>query len=82
MHIIKKESFRWLGERELQVESVDHGKAGFMNHSEDVEDEGIDVSEVTLQGAQHCAQEEEYGGVEEMSLTDDKESWTLLSISD
>ena len=53
-----------------------------MNHSEDVEDEGIDVSEVTLQGAQHFAQEEEYGGVEEMSLTDDKESWTLLSISD
>ncbi|OSS54242.1 hypothetical protein B5807_00863 [Epicoccum nigrum] len=52
MHIIKKESFRWLGERELQVESVNHGKAGFMNHSRDVEDEGIDVAEVTVQDAQ------------------------------
>lgn len=82
LHIIKKESFRWLGERELQVESVDHGKAGFMNHSDHVEDEGIDVAEVTVQEAQYFAQDEEYGGIEEMSLTDDKESWTLLSISD
>lgn len=74
--------FRWLGEREMQVESVNHGKAGFMNHSEDFEDEGIDVAEVTAQEAQYFAQHEEYNGVEETSLTDDKESWTLLSISD
>lgn len=82
LHIIKKESFRWLGERELQIESVDHGKAGFMNHREDFEDDGIDVAEVTMQEAQHFAQEEEYGGVEKTNLQDDKESWTLLSISD
>jgi hypothetical protein len=82
LHIIKKESFRWIGERELQVESVDHGKAGFMNHSNHVEDEGIDVAEVTVQEAQHFAQDEEYGGVEETNLKDDKECWTLLSISD
>jgi hypothetical protein len=82
LHVIKKESFRWFGERELQVESVDHGKAGFMNHSEDFEDEGIDIAKVTLQEAQYFAQDEEYGGVEETNLKDDKESWTLLSISD
>ena len=82
LHIVRKEGFRWLGERALEVESVDHGKAGFMNHSEDFEDEGIDVAEVTVQEAQHFAQDEEYGDVEETSLKDDKEIWTLLSMSD
>jgi hypothetical protein len=53
-----------------------------MNHSNHVEDEGIDVAEVTVQEAQHFAQDEEYGGVEETNLKDDKECWTLLSISD
>jgi hypothetical protein len=53
-----------------------------MNHGEDSEIEGMDIAEVIVQEAQHFAQEEEYGSVEETNLEDDKESWTLLSISD
>ncbi|KAF3001372.1 hypothetical protein E8E13_006595 [Curvularia kusanoi] len=82
LHVIKRESFRWFAERELEVKAVNHGKAGFMNHSEDVEDDGVNISEATAQDAQYFAEEEEYGDVEQLAMQDDQESWTLLSISD
>lgn len=81
LHIIKREGFRWLKEREIEVKSVEHGKAGFMNRSAEAEeDDGVEVAEVTLQDVQYFVEDEEYDEVERVDLTDGRESWSLLSI--
>ncbi|KAJ4990181.1 putative subtilisin [Stagonosporopsis vannaccii] len=80
LHIIKKEGFRWLGERDLEVKTLDPGAAGFMNRNETLSEKDVDIEEVTAKDAKYFAEDEEYGNVEEIKLKDGEEDWSLLSI--
>jgi hypothetical protein len=80
LHIIKKEGFRWFGERDLGIKTLDPGQAGFMNHNKKSDEEGIEVEEVTIKDVKYFAEDEEYGDVEEASVEDREEEWSLLCV--
>ncbi|EUC29751.1 hypothetical protein COCCADRAFT_8094 [Bipolaris zeicola 26-R-13] len=80
LHIIKKESWRWLGEQDLEVKSQEAGEGGFMNHDEQAGERSVIIEEVNLKDARYFAEDEEYGDVEETCLEDGEEEWFLLSI--
>jgi hypothetical protein len=79
LHIIKKEGFRWLGERDFEVKTLNPGQAGFMNRNEQSEEVEVEVGEVTAQDVKYFAEDEEYGVVEETILEDEEGQWCLLS---
>ncbi|KAF3050307.1 hypothetical protein E8E11_010260 [Didymella keratinophila] len=80
LHIIKKEGFRWLGERDLEIRNVDPGQADFMNRNEQCEEAGVEVEKVTAEDAKYFAGNEEYSVVEETIFEDEEGQWCLLSL--
>lgn len=79
LHVIKKEGFRWIGEREIDAKTFDPGEEGFMNHDRMGEEDQVEVGEVLLQDVQYFVEDHEYGGLQVVAVEDEGESWSMLS---
>ncbi|KAJ4363154.1 hypothetical protein N0V83_010274 [Neocucurbitaria cava] len=80
LHVIKKEGFRWIGEREIDAKTFDPGEAGFMNHDRMGKEDQVGVGEVSLQDVQYFVEDHEYGGLQVVAVEVEGQSWSMLSI--
>jgi len=82
LHIIKKEGWRWIGERALETQTYGPGSAGFLSREEIKPEVEVATGALSVQDLEYFAEDEEYGEIESIDMKDAEEEWSMICVED